>query len=554
MAIKTFKQGILPLIIAVVTFNSCVKKNIDMDNMADQQWTPELAIPLVNSSFTIRDILLETDKNGQIQVDGTGFCTLVYKGNLFSVKGTDLIPLTNNNVNTNYNLTAGDAVALNTLPTGSTYTMNFNTMVNYSTGNASVQIDELTLKTCDFNISVNSTFKQSSLLTISIPNAKKGGIPFLQTIAIPASSGGNINVNQYVDLSNYIFDMTNGGTTTNQFLVNYKIVATKTSAVSTVAESFQISQTFSNQSFSLIKGDVGQQSIGANIDTVAISIFKNVVPGGGDFRINYATIDFTVDNSYGIPIRLNNIQLFPYGPGQTFPYSSVPLPSAYNNLDINAPVVVGASAITTPTTIGGPSATQLNAIINSKPKSFIYNVASQTNPNGTPSASQRNFITDQSQFKVDMELKMPLYGGAWDFIFRDTIPFDFGEQTSDNINTMLFRVYANNGFPFDVSMNLDFVDTNYVVMQTLAQGALYADVIKSAPIDGNGIVIGKTEKTNDFTLSKAQINNLKTVKHIIVRAIGSTTNYGASDIKIYDHYRLDIRMGVKGEFNFPLKK
>jgi hypothetical protein len=554
MALKTIKQGILPLVIAALAFNSCVKKKMDFDNMADQQWTPELAIPLVNSNFTIKDILLETDKNNQIEVDGTGFCTLVYKGNLFSVKGTDLIPLTNNNVSTTYNLTAGDALGINALPTGSTYTMNFSNLVSYTTGNSSVQIDEMTLKTCDLNIAVNSTFKQSSVLTISIPNAKKAGVPFSQTIVIPASSGGNINVNQYVDFAGYVIDMTNGGTTTNKFMVNYKIVATKTAALSTVAESFQISQSFSNQSFLLIKGDVGQQSISANVDTVAISIFKNAVPGGGDFRINYATIDFTVDNSYGIPIRLNNIQLFPYGPGQTFPYSSVPLPPAYTNLDINAPVVIGAHAFTNPPQIGGPSATQLNAIINAKPKNFIYNVGSQTNPAGTPSASQRNFITDQSQFKVDMELRMPLDGGAWDFIFRDTIPFDFGEETSENINSMLFRVYANNGFPFDVSMNLDFVDTNYVLMQTLAPGTLYADVIKSAPIDGNGIVIGKTEKTNDFTLTKAQIDNLKTVKHIIVRAIGATTNNGGPDIKIYDHYNLNIRMGVKGEFNFPLNK
>jgi hypothetical protein len=554
MTLKTIKAGMLPLAIVALALNSCVKKNIDFENMADQQWTPELAIPLVNSNFTIKDILLETDKAGQISVDNTGFCTLVYKGNLFSVKGTDLIPLTTNNVNTNYNLTAGDVVGINATPAGSTYTMNFSNLVTYATGNASVQIDELTLKTGDLNIAVNSTFKQSSVITISIPNAKKAGVPFVQTITVPASAGGNINVNQYVDLTGYVFDMTNGGTTTNKFMVNYKVVATKTAALSTVAESFQVSQSFSNQSFLTIKGDVGQQAISANVDTVAISIFKNVVPGGGDFRINYATIDFTVENSYGIPIRLNNIQLFPYGPGQTFPFSSVPLPAAYTNLDINAPLVIGASAYTYPPQIGGPTATQLNAIINAKPKNFIYNVGSQTNPGGTPSASQRNFITDQSQFKVDMELRMPLDGGAWDFIFRDTIPFDFGEQTSDNINSMLFRVYANNGFPFDVAMNLDFVDTNYMVMQTLAPGTLYADVIKSAPIDGNGIVTGKTEKTNDFLLSKAQVENLKTVKHIIVRAKGATTNNGVPDIKIYDHYNLNIRMGVKGEFNVPLNK
>ena len=549
------KQVYIYLCLTIMAFNSCVKKNIDLNDMSDQQWTPELAVPLVNSSFTIKDILIESDKNGNISIDPTtGFCTLIYRGNLISVRGSDLIPLTTQTVSSNYSLSAGDVAGINALPTNSSYTVNYNSSVNYSTGNSTAKIDELTLKTGNLALTLNSTIKQNCVLHISIPSAKKNNVAFSQFIIIPASTGSPVSVNINYDLSSYVFDMTNGGTSTNKFDVNYSIVATKTAANSSVSESLKLTESFSNQSFSLLKGDVGQQSIVAKIDTVDISIFKNMVPGGGSFKINYATIKFIINNSYGIPIRLTNIQLAPYGVGQTFPAPIVPLPAAYNNLDINAPTIVGDSAYTYPPKIGGPLETTLNSIINSKPKSFIYSAASKTNPLGVPPSNARNFITDKSKFNIDMEFALPLDGAAWDFVFADTIAFNFGSQNADKINSLLIRNYVDNGMPFDVNMNLDFVDSNYVVKQTLSPGVAYADIIKSGIIDGNGKVISSTIKTTDFVLTKDQINNLKTVKHVIVRAKGNTYNSGVPNVKIYDYYKLNVRIGVKGEFNIPLKQ
>ena len=435
----------------------------------------------------------------------------------------------------------------------------FTTLATYATGNGQVKIDEQTFKTGDLNISISSTFKQSSVITITMPTAKKAGIAFTQTIAVQASTGSSVSVVQTFDLAGYNFDMTNGGTTTNKFNINYSVKVTKTAATSLPGENIQITQGFTNQSFLLIKGDVGTQGITATKDTVSISIFKNALQTG-DFSIKYATIKFNIVNSYGLPIRLNNLQLFPYGVGQSFIYPTIPLPAAYALIDINAPVVIGDSASTGPPAlpvIGGPSETVLNTTINQKPKNFIYNVGSLTNPNGPTTPSTRNFITDQSRFRVDFELDIPLDGKAWDFVFRDTIPFTFGEETSGKINSLTLRNYVNNGFPFDVGINLDFVDSAYVLKQTLNPDAVYSNVIPSAAIDiATGKVTTSTEKTTDFVLNKAQIDNLKNVKHIIVRATGKTTNAvsGAGpDVKIYDYYKLAVKMGIKGEFNIPLK-
>jgi hypothetical protein len=547
---KTF---ILSCIVGILFF-SCVKKDFDFNNLADQQLTPEIAIPLINSSFTIKDLLLETDKNGNISIDPTtNFCTLVYKGNLFSVKGTDLVNLTNQNYSSNYSLTSTDVTAVNALPAGASYTISYLNPINYTTSN-SVLIDELTFKTGFLALRVNSLLKQKAVLRLSIPSAVKNGIPLTQTVSVGASSGSTVSSLVTIDLTGYTFDMTKGGTTNNQFDVNYSIILTKTANNSSVGETFSITQSLTNQAFDLIKGDIGQQSLSANIDTVAISIFKNSVPGGGDFRINYANVKFIIENSYGVPIRINNLTLAPYGLGQSFPSPIVPLPAYYNSFDINAPTVIGTSAYTYPPQIGGPTETTLNNIINAKPKNFIYNVMSTSNPNGAPALGSRNFITDQSQFKVDLELSIPLDGGAWDFLFADTMKFDLSGNTLDNVNNLMLRNYVNNGFPFDVGMNIDFVDSLYAVKETLNPGAPYSDVISSANIDANGIVTSSVQKTTDFTLTRAQLDNLKNVKYIILRAKGKTTNNGIPNVKIYANYKCDVKMGIKGEFNFSINQ
>ena len=109
-------KRITPVLLCAIALSACVKKKIDFDNMADQQWTPEVAVPLVNSSFTIKDILVEANKNGNISVGSDGFCTLVYKGNLFSAKGTDFIPMVNNTINSSYIFTPTDLLAINATP------------------------------------------------------------------------------------------------------------------------------------------------------------------------------------------------------------------------------------------------------------------------------------------------------------------------------------------------------------------------------------------------------------------------------------------------------
>src|SRR3974377_176042 len=59
--------------------------------IAKTDYSPLLAVPLINSSLTIHDLLVKEDHNGNIQVDPYNFLTLIYRGKLFSLEADNFI-------------------------------------------------------------------------------------------------------------------------------------------------------------------------------------------------------------------------------------------------------------------------------------------------------------------------------------------------------------------------------------------------------------------------------------------------------------------------------
>jgi hypothetical protein len=170
-----------------------------------------------------------------------------------------------------------------------------------------------------------------------------------------------------------------------------------------------------------------------------------------------------------------------------------------------------------------------------------------TNPGGAAPAGNRNFITDGGRVKMRMEVLMPLFGAAWDFAFRDTTPFDPGVDISEYLESAQVRCIITNGFPFDVELNIDFTDSAYHVLQTLQSESEYERIVESAKVDNNGIVTQQTVRKTDFFLDRNEASMLKDVRHIIIRAKGNTSNNGEDLVKIYDHYRMDFKLGLKGK-------
>ena len=526
------------LLFSVIFFQGCVKDRIDLNKSGNNSVSPQAAGALIYSSLTLKDIMKNTDKNGQLVTDSSGFVTLVYKGNLFSLKAADIVTIpAQTPVTANVSLSAVQATALNALPTGQTLTVSDSSLINFQTG-GQAQIDILNCKTATLALNFNYTIKDNALIKVTIPGATLNGVVFTQTIQVTYTGSPVTISNNYV-LDGYKIDMTNGGTTHDVIKIKYDVIITKSSAaLSSAGDGASFTETFNNVTYNSIIGYLGTQSLSPNTDTIPVTIFQNsLLNSGATFSILNPLIKVFLTNSYGIPIKANFNIFEGYTPGgspSTFPITGSGIP---NPIPIPTVTTIGQTAIDSFSLDKNNS--NVFSLVNQLPKNVIYNVNAISNPLGPV---YNNFITDSSQFKIDMELDLPLEGTASNFIFQDTVQYSFNMNT-DLVKSITVRTYIDNGFPIDVAMRIAFVDSAYNVIDELINPT-YQLVMPSATIGANNMVASPTTSSHDFTIPSSVMPQLNKVKYILIGAKASTINSGNTNVKIYDFYHIDVKLGV----------
>lgn len=523
-------------IVFIFLISSCIKDNFEFDKLAKTEWNPNLAVPLVYTSLSVQDILTKKDKTGVIKVDSANFCTLVYSGNLFSIVASDLVKMPDQSIPP---YTASlDLSQIPILVSNATITVPYSQTVNFTPGTNNPKIDSVVFKTGVLDLSINSDFKYNCKVKIEIPGAKKGGKIFSQTISVSYSGTVPINANTAVDLTGYHFDMTKGGTVYNQFVVNYEVTISGSGPPPTTSNRIMLSGAFKGLSFDRMFGDLGQLPLSLDRDTVDISVFKNAI-GSGLISFADPRLKMIISNSYGIPIDATIAKLDAYTPGavpfQVTGYPS-PLPLLSPNMNQIGQTLVGSFVLNS-------TNSNLATIIKKVPQNFIYKIDSKTNPGG---ATHNNFILDSSRFKVDMEVELPLWGTAKDFVLIDTAEFKMEENLATEIESATIRTYNSNGFPMDVAMQVYFADSLYKPIDSLV--IPYQLILKSALVNpSTGKVVAPTEKVYDATLNQARASRLKNAKYLLIRANATTTSGGNTNVKIYANYKIDLKLGIQAQ-------
>ncbi len=532
------------VMLMMVLLAGCVKDEFDYDKLKDSHIKPEIAVPLVYSSLTFADILGQ-HPNSTITVDSNHFCTLVYKGKLFSLRADELIDIPSQNAYQSYALTA---TQINTLTSVGTVSFSASQIIDVSNG-ANISLDSMEFKSGTLDIAINSQFLQNGQLQISIPSLKKNGIAATQTVPIVYNNGIPFNVGNpgapaaSFDLTGYKADFTNNGTTHNQLRINYTITLTQPGTAPTTATALFVNCNINQPEFKNLFGYFGQMQLAPEGDTLALSVFENAY-GMGSFTVVNPQMIFTINNSFGLPIRANITRFEAYNASSgNFTLSNLGIP---NPLPVNSPTVnqIGQS-ITTSFTLTKQNSDVYN-IIAQKPQMLIYKIDALSNPTG---AQQTNFVIDTSMLALNLEVDLPMYGTANDFCVQDT--FDFKFENIDNVESMLIHSTVTNGFPIDAEMQVYFTDENYNLLDSLfVPGQV---ILAAAPVNNStGYVSNSTSKTTDVELSPVKILHLNNTKKMLVRATATTINNGTTDVKIYDYYKLDVTIGAKAKMKITL--
>jgi hypothetical protein len=273
---------------------------------------------------------------------------------------------------------------------------------------------------------------------------------------------------------------------------------------------------------------------------------------GGSFYFENPTVSIIVTSTLGIPVNMELEVLDAYSPingNMKIELWGNPAPIVLDNPSPPAYATAwGDTAVTVYSFDENNS--NIKDVLQINPKYLFYSVKADVNPLG--SADPTFFVLDTSEFSVEVEVQLPLYGTANVVSMGDTMPFvlDLNDPSGSElvVTEAIFMVNTYNDFPLDAEMQLLFMDSNQVVIDSLfTNGETF--VLRGAPV-GPAPALRTSSSTHTVTevfVDRARLDNLGRAREMIVRGRLTTNNGGFDLVKVYQDYEIEVKLGVKAK-------
>jgi hypothetical protein len=529
---QKFKRYLIAIVLVSMSIISCKKYNFN--KLAQNAWNPNLAIPLAYATFGVYDILANTDSTDLVVISSTGEIALVYSSEVTSLSAQDFVEMPNFNEQISFDVSDLNVVPIPIFPQGSSVSVPLNETINFETEDG-VELKEINFKGGDLIISASSNFRHTISVELTLPDMRLNNVPISRQLNLEYNGFTPTNSVVAIDLADVIADLTLGGTTSNQFGVNFNLTISGSGQSIEGNEEISVNFSFANLSFKNARGYFGQQSLGEVSDSILVNLFENSTEG--HFELTNPKVKFTIENSFGFPINLyfSNMKTI-----NAFTNNEYPLTGFPATFSLLAPANINSGSVTSYFELNNSNTQNLSTIITPVPKYFTYDMASLSNPAGI---GTENFIHENSMFNLHAELEMPLEGFAYGFVIQDTVEFSMGESIKE-IESIMFRLNIENGFPVEVATQVIALDENFNhLFQLFTQDET---VIKAAPTGASGKVSSTEKKITDIHVSEENIEDLLRTKHLLIRGVAETTNGTTGQIiKLYDDYKIFVKLGMQ---------
>ncbi|MEW6470079.1 MAG: hypothetical protein AB1458_14225 [Bacteroidota bacterium] len=500
------------------------------------QWDIDGLAPIVTTSLDFDNILADS----LLQENPDNSLTLVYNNNLYSFTADSLFEIPDTSIDTAYVwqfinpliLNPGD-ILIAGAPQNTVYNIN------------GAQLRKVIIRSGYMKVEVKNEIREVCKVIYQIPLATKNSQPFSKLITIPAAttSGPSFFTDTF-NLNGYTIDLT-GPSGNGYNTVSYSITAYVDSAgAQTTVNQFDsvgITNSFLDMVPQYALGYFGQ-GIYASADTSAFTMFNRIVDG--TLRVDSVNIKLNVINEAGIDARFNIGSLTSINSRTG---SSVPLSHPVIGSTVNITRAFDAAGTVIPT-IYSTALYRWNSniipMIENLPDKIGYSVNAEVNPLGNISGSN-DFIYYGMGLKVNLDMEIPLSFAADRLTLVDTVDLDISAE-AENVNSATLHLYANNGFPFETSVQLYLLDGNNAIVDSIMPAV---NTIDEAPVDANNIVIQPKMTRLVIPLDANKLAVMKSTRKMMIKIKLNTANY-PQYVKIYSSYKIDVQL--VGDFNYHI--
>ena len=524
---KINKVFTLCTILFVGLFYGCKKHNLNKINGLTSGHN--VAVPLGYSNFDMHDLLMGIDSS--ITTNNLGEMQLAYEKPIDSVMAQEIIQLDDFSESFDITPPAFSGSSISSFNGTIDFASTENT--DYVTQNG-VELHTLNFESGSLTLNLSTTIQHDVTITVTMLDLLSSSVPIVRVLNLSYAGSIPQTASTVVDLTDVLSDFTAGGSTVNRLRVSVDATITGTGQPIVGNEDLSLTMNLSNLEFKNIIGYFGSELLNAVTDSTLLKIFEN--SNSGNLSFTNPSLKFTIYSSFGLPININFSSLSCIN---TLTNVSTPLGGFPTVIPINTPASMGQTAQTV-ITFDNTNTANISSIIDAAPKYLKYTTSITTNPNGA--VLPLNFIESTSKMVIKAKITLPFEGYASGIAASDTIDFSY-DQNVNNIESVMFRLYTENGFPLAFNGQATFVDSDYVPVFNLFNSP--TQIVTAAPVNNLGLVTSASIYTTDININDAKILLMKNVKHIIISGIAETTQPANTIVKFYDFYRIKIKLGIQ---------
>lgn len=507
-SIKYRKLPFLALVLAfgwMLIFNSSCTKLDNVNTIDREEQEVELAIPLVNTQFSISDLITDdTDNNVSLEIDEQDRVTLVYKGDVVRQDVTAVFP-----------------------PVPFFPTSLLDTIYEVPVPFASDQrVDRAIFGKTNMVFAFESQFEEDVNVTVTIPQLTIDGEVFQQEFLV--EYGGTAPFEYFSDSISI-----EGWTLVDD---NKKIrVEYDARTMNGERHKFNAAAIFFyNIGFDYVEGYFGSEIFDINGDFVAIGVLDTWRSGGLAFED--PKVKILVENAFGFPVRsiFNTMQVVTTT-GEKLDMESEIID---NNIDFNYPGLDELGVVKITEFSFNKDNSNIVELFKEKVRRVTYDIDAGANPDMDESIT--GFVNEDSYFLVSVDVELPLNGSVNNLVLQDTIDVDLTDL--EDATSAEFKNVIANDFPADISIQSYFFTEDGVLIDSLFTDRL---LMPAAAVGADGKAGNGAEVITYENFDEARLLNVQKTKKMLVNVKINTEQASNGPLWIFNSYGINFKVGAK---------
>ncbi|MBC6410747.1 MAG: hypothetical protein GDA42_09880 [Ekhidna sp.] len=515
---------------------ACGTNELEFDNIEIQRINGIYGLPLGEISYTMRELLQEAAiQDDALQVGADSVYILTYTDNISYTAQDEFVQI--NDITGSGILTVPNSLATGVVTSPRTVTISDSYVQTYDAQEGE-ELDSVFYNGGELSVTVTSTANVSRVdFQFTFKNTLNLNTRNPIIVAGTLNSPGIGNAAE--DLANHVTLLSE--TTNNEFELDFEVSFVLSAGQELMGNDIvTFDFTYGNQSFSVIYGKFGQNTVQVGDETIDFDFFSDLDEG---ILFGEPTLRFNFVNAIGIPLAIDFSSMYADdGAGGNQIFLEGPITRVNNLPEIAAAPDLNSTSETTIEIT--PSNSNIRSVLATSPLRIVFDVAGTSNYYD-PDNSESNFIEPNNSITADVDLEIPLDIRLEDFQESFRFGLSGGLDISD-VDSVFLRVVTLNGLPFSGSLAMEIQDENEQMLYTIPERV----VVNTPFINVSGEVTDPNNTSVDIPLSSEAVDALGVGSFInMVLTINTPASQTSDEIfvKIRSDYSIQIKVGLGGQ-------